>query len=247
VWKSKLVAASPILIRPDTNRDETIRARTIIWTAWRDGLTLWLKLCNVPLDRGGRVHVNPISQCRGHPEVYVAGDLSSFTHTKNKEPLPGLAPVALQEGKHAARNIMRTIQGLPRKPYRYFNKGSMATIGRARAVADFGKVHLSGLPAWLAWCFIHVYFLIGFYSRALVMFRWVYSYFTSNRGARLITGTACSSALIRTPDVSDSASKMVSAPACSRAISAPAATGSTSSDSPPATSTLNPASLNGAA
>ncbi len=226
--------------------DETIRARTIIWTAGVTASPL-AKALNVPLDRGGRVHVNPDLTVPGHPEVYVAGDLSSFTHTKNKEPLPGLAPVALQEGKHAARNIMRTIQGLPRKPYRYFNKGSMATIGRARAVADFGKVHLSGLPAWLAWCFIHVYFLIGFYSRALVMFRWIYSYFTSNRGARLITGTACSSALIRTPDVADSASKMVAAPACSRAI-APAATGSTSSEtSQPATSTLSPASLNGAA
>ena len=202
--------------------DEIIRARTIIWTAGVTASPL-AKDLGVPLDRGGRVHVQPDLTIPGFPEAYVVGDLSSFTHTKNGEPLPGLAPVALQEGKHAARNIMRSVQGIPRRRFRYFNKGSMATIGRARAVADFGKIHLSGFLAWVSWSLIHVYFLIGFYNRALVMFRWMWSYFTSNRGARLITGQLCSTPLLRTPDLPDSASKQVEAPACARSINAPAA------------------------
>jgi NADH dehydrogenase len=230
--------------------NEVIRARTIIWTAGVTASPL-AKTLNVPLDRGGRVHVEPDMTVPGYPEVYVAGDLSSFTHTKNGEPLPGLAPVAIQEGKHAARNIMRTIHGRPRKAYRYFNKGSMATIGRARAVADFGKIHISGFFAWLSWLLIHVYFLIGFYNRTLVLFRWMWSYFTANRGARVITGHMCSAPVVRTPDVADSPSKTEApaiVPSSPAAVTAKAQEGmSGGSAQSTAQSTLAPSSLNGAA
>jgi NADH dehydrogenase len=119
--------------------------------------------------------------------VYVVGDLAVFTHQTGR-PLPGVAPVAIQQGEAAAANIWRTIQGRPRRPFRYFNRGNMATIGRAAAVAHIGPLHLSGVLAWLAWLVVHIYWLIGFDRRIVVLIRWAWLYFTYQRGTRLITG-----------------------------------------------------------
>ncbi|HKS74476.1 MAG TPA: NAD(P)/FAD-dependent oxidoreductase [Terriglobales bacterium] len=145
------------------------------------------KNLGVPLDRAGRVLVNSDLTIPGHPEVFVIGDLASL-NDKNGKPLPGVAPVAMQEGVSAAENIERDLRGEARKDFHYFDKGSLATIGRAAAVAQFGKIHISGFIAWLSWLFIHVFFLIGFRNRMIVLIQWAWSYFTYERGARLITG-----------------------------------------------------------
>ncbi len=143
----------------------------------------------VPLDKPGRVIVNQDLSVPGHPEVFVIGDLANFTPAGEKNPLPGLAPVAMQQGTHAAKNIGADVNGQQRKPFHYRDKGTMATIGRAAAVADLGKFHFSGLVAWLMWLFVHLMFLVGFRNRLLVMIEWAWSYLTYQRSARLITGS----------------------------------------------------------
>jgi NADH dehydrogenase len=124
-----------------------------------------------------------------HSEVFVIGDLAALKDAEGK-PLPGLAPVAMQEGHSVAVNIGHDLRGEPREAFRYIDRGSLATIGRAAAIAQFGKIHLSGFVAWLSWLFIHILFLIGFRNRLIVMIQWAWSYFTYERGARLITGDA---------------------------------------------------------
>jgi NADH dehydrogenase len=166
--------------------DEEIPTYTTVWAAGVTASPLARSL-GVELQKGGRVAVEPDLTLPGHPEVYVAGDLAWFTHQTGK-PLPGVAPVAIQQGKAAARNIIRTVRGEPRRPFRYWNRGNLATIGRASGVGDLGWLHLSGLPAWVAWLVVHIYFLIGFENRLLVLIRWAWAYFTYQRGARLITG-----------------------------------------------------------
>ncbi len=170
--------------------NDVIRARTTLWAAGVAPSPL-ARTLGVPLDRSGRVPVAPDLTLPGHPEVYVIGDLALFTHQPGWKgrPLPGLAPVAIQEGKQAAENIWRTICGRPRRPFRYVDRGNLATIGRAAAVAElpFG-IHLSGFVAWLAWLIVHLYWLIGFENRLLVLIRWAWAYFGYERGARLITG-----------------------------------------------------------
>ncbi|HEV3207503.1 MAG TPA: NAD(P)/FAD-dependent oxidoreductase [Terriglobales bacterium] len=161
-------------------------AAVIIWAAGVAASPLGKKLGG-PVDRAGRVLVNPDLSLPGHPEVFVLGDLAALKDENGKW-LPGVAPVAMQEGRATAHNIAAELHGEPRKNFHYFNKGSLATIGRAAAVADFGKLHISGFLAWLAWLFIHVFFLIGFRNRIMVMIQWAWSYFTHERGARLITG-----------------------------------------------------------
>lgn len=111
-----------------------------------------------------------------------------FTHSRDGKPLPGVAPVAIQQGKHAAENIVRTLRGEPRRGFVYRNRGSLATIGRAEGIADLGPVHLSGFVAWLAWLVVHIYWLIGFENRVVVLLRWAWSFGTGQRGTRLITG-----------------------------------------------------------
>ena len=140
----------------------------------------------VPVDKAGRVIVNKDLTIPGHPEVQVIGDLAHFEDEKGRL-LPGVSPVAMQQGRHAARNILAMVEG--RKPQRfwYWDKGSMATIGRNKAVADLNFVHLSGFPAWLTWLFVHVLFLVSFRNRAAVIMQWAWAYFTFNKGARLIT------------------------------------------------------------
>jgi NADH dehydrogenase len=165
---------------------EKLRAVTVLWAAGVTASPL-AKSLGVPLDRFGRVLVEPDLTIPGHPEVLVIGDLAAFTHQTGK-PLPGVCPVAIQQGRHAARNILRSCQGLSYEPFKYVDKGSLATIGRAAAVAQFGRVKVSGFLAWLAWLFIHIFFLIGFRNRFVVMFEWAWAYFTFQRSARLITG-----------------------------------------------------------
>ena len=165
--------------------DEFIPCRVKIWAAGNTASFVGKSL-GVPVDRVGRVIVQDDLTIPGHPEVQVIGDLANFTG-KDGKPLPGVSPVAMQQGRHAARNILNMIEG--RKPQRfwYFDKGSMATIGRNKAVADLRLLHLSGLPAWVAWLFVHTLFLVGFRNRVVVLFQWAWAYFTFNKGARLIT------------------------------------------------------------
>jgi NADH dehydrogenase len=140
------------------------------------------------LDRAGRVLVAPDLSISGHAEIFVIGDLATFTHQGGK-PLPGVAPVAMQQGAYVARLIRNRTTGRPAPaPFRYFNKGNLATIGRNKAVAEFGRLHISGFAAWFTWVFVHLMYLVEFDNRLLVFTEWVYNYFTRNRGARLITG-----------------------------------------------------------
>ena len=161
-------------------------AATVLWAAGVMASPL-AKSLGVPLDRVGRVLVEPDLTIPGHPEVFVVGDLAAFIH-QTGQPLPGVCPVAIQQGRHTARNILRACAGLPLEPFRYWDKGNLATIGRAHAVADFGRFKVSGFFAWLAWLFVHIFFLIGFRNRFIVLFEWAWAYFTFQRGARLITG-----------------------------------------------------------
>src|SRR5207248_4409249 len=163
-----------------------IPAAVTLWAAGVAASPLGKKLGG-PVDRAGRVLVNPDLTIPGHPEVFVVGDLAALKDESGKW-LPGVAPVAMQEGKATAHNIGNELQGQPRKNFHYWNKGNLATIGRAAAVADFGKIHISGFLAWLSWLCIHIFFLIGFRNRLIVLIQWAWSYFTYERAARLITG-----------------------------------------------------------
>lgn len=165
--------------------DEFIPCRVKIWAAGNTASSVGKSL-GMPVDRAGRVMVNDDLTIPGHPEVQVIGDLSNFSH-QTGEPLPGVSPVAMQQGRHAAANIVMMLQGDRPQRFWYFDKGSMATIGRNKAVADLKFVHLSGIPAWLAWLFVHIIFLVGFRNRLAVLFEWAWAYFSFNKGARLIT------------------------------------------------------------
>ncbi|HZR00051.1 MAG TPA: NAD(P)/FAD-dependent oxidoreductase [Chloroflexota bacterium] len=166
--------------------EERIPAGTIIWAAGVRASELGARL-GVPLDRSGRVPVEPDLTVPGHPEVYVVGDLAAVPG-KDGRPLPGVAQPAIQGGKWAAQNVLRTIRGEPRKPFRYVDLGRMAIIGRGAGVAEIGPLKLGGFVAWLMWLFIHIAYLIGFQNRLLVLTQWAWSYVTYQRAARLITG-----------------------------------------------------------
>jgi NADH dehydrogenase len=163
---------------------ERIPARTVIWAAGNAASPLGATL-GVPLDRQGRVIVNEDCSIPGHPEVFVIGDLAHFG---GETALPGLSPVAMQQGRHVARQIRILLAGGWTQRFEYFDKGTMATIGRNKAVCDAGFMRFSGRLAWLAWLFVHILFLIGFRNRILVMMNWAYAYATYGRSARLITG-----------------------------------------------------------
>jgi NADH dehydrogenase len=164
---------------------EFIPCRVKIWAA--GNLASFVgKTLGAPVDRVGRVIVNDDLTIPGHPEVQVIGDLANFPHQTGK-PLPGISPVAMQQGRHAARNVLAMTQGRKPQRFRYWDKGTMATIGRNKAVADLRFMHLRGLPAWLAWLFVHIVFLVGFRNRLVVLFQWAWAYLTFNKGARLIT------------------------------------------------------------
>ena len=165
--------------------DEFIPCRVKIWAAGNNASFVG-KTLGVPSDRAGRVIVNDDLTIPGRPEVQVIGDLANFPH-QTGQPLPGISPVAMQQGRHGARNVLAMIQGRKPQRFRYWDKGTMATIGRNKAVADLKFVHLSGLPAWLAWLFVHIVFLVGFRNRLLVLVQWAWAYLTFDKGARLIT------------------------------------------------------------
>ena len=163
-----------------------IPCRVKIWAAGNTASFVG-KTLGMPVDKAGRVVVQDDLTIPGHPEVQVIGDLANFTSAKNGQPLPGVSPVAIQQGRHAARNILHMLEGAKPQRFYYWDKGSMATIGRNRAVADLNFVHFSGFPAWLAWLFVHVLYLVGFRNRIAVLFQWAWAYVTFNKGARLIT------------------------------------------------------------
>ena len=164
---------------------ERIAARTVFWTAGVQGAPL-ARCLGVQLDRAGRIHVLPDLSLPDAPDVFAAGDIVHL-ELPGGSPLPGLAPAAIQTGRAAAMNVLASIAGRPRAPFRYRDKGVMATIGKHRAVAQTGRVHLTGYVAWLAWLFVHVLYLIGFRNRVSVLAQWAWSYVFSKRGARLIT------------------------------------------------------------
>ena len=164
---------------------EQIDAENVFWAAGVAASPLGAAL-NVPTDRAGRVYVESDCSIPGHPEVFVIGDLMHLV--QDGHPLPGVAQNAMQSGRHAARMIERDLREQSRLPYRYFDKGNLATIGRAAAVADLRGLHLSGLFAWLIWVFIHILYLIGFRNRLIVMLQWAWAYLMFQRGVRLITG-----------------------------------------------------------
>jgi NADH dehydrogenase len=163
-----------------------IPTQTVIWAAGNMASPL-LKSLHAPLDRIGRAIVEPDCSIPGHPEVFVLGDAAAFNHQEGGT-LPGLSPVAIQMGEYAARTIRGDLAGRPRRPFHYWDKGQLAVIGRGQAVADIWKLHFGGFFAWLAWIFVHIFFLIGFRNRVMVLLEWAWSYLTFGRGARLITG-----------------------------------------------------------
>ena len=144
------------------------------------------------MDKAGRVKVNPDLSVPGHPEIFAIGDLA-LVMDKDGKPVPGICPAAMQMGRHVARVIENELSAganrAARPPFKYWDKGTMATIGRSAAVAWIGRLKISGYPAWLAWLFVHLIFLIGFRNRLAVLLQWTYSYFAYKRGARIITHT----------------------------------------------------------
>jgi NADH dehydrogenase len=167
--------------------DERIDASTVLWAAGVRASPL-LELLGVPLERGGRIRTGPDCAVPGYPEVFCIGDAAVFIEDGSPQPLPGVSPVAMQQGRFVATTIERAIEGLQRGKFTYVDKGSMATIGRSRAVAEIRGIRLSGLIAWLAWLVVHIFYLIDFRNRLLVLIDWAWSYFTYQRGSRLITG-----------------------------------------------------------
>lgn len=169
---------------------EHVPARTVLWAAGVRASGLGQKLAEraqAKTDRAGRVVVEPDLSLPGHPEIHVIGDLASVTGKLGK-PLPGVAPVAMQEGRYVAGLIRRKLRGKTVGRFEYFNKGNLATVGRNKAVADFGFLHVAGFPAWFLWVFVHLMYIVEFENRMLIFVEWVYNYITRNRGARLITG-----------------------------------------------------------
>ena len=176
---------------------ERISARTILWGAGVAASSLGRTL-GAPLDRAGRVRVEPDLSVPGHPEVFVVGDLAAIQ--QDGKPVPGVAPAAMQMGRWAAENVLRDLAGEPRRPFRYRDKGSLATLGRAAAVAELGRFHFHGRPAWVLWLFVHILYLIGFRNRVAVLLQWFWSYLTFSRGARLITYVATAPAEVSPAD-----------------------------------------------
>jgi NADH dehydrogenase len=166
--------------------EKLFSAATILWAAGIAASPLTQSL-GVPLDRAGRVIVEADLSLPQHREVFAIGDITAFLHQGGK-PLPGVSPVAMQQARAVAHTIVNSLQGRASEPFHYKDKGSMATIGRSAAVADFGHMQLTGFLAWLSWLLVHIFFLIGFRNRFIVIFNWMWSYFTYQRGARLITG-----------------------------------------------------------
>jgi NADH dehydrogenase len=164
--------------------DEKIRARTAFWAAGNKASPLG-KFLGAPLDNAGRVEVSPDLSVPGHPEIFAIGDLATFS--QDGRLVPWVAPAAMQQGRFAAKSIIRDLRRQPREKFHYFNKGDLATIGRSRAIADFGRVKFTGRLAWFLWLSVHIMYLVGFRNRIVVFIEWAYAYFTYQAGVRLIT------------------------------------------------------------
>ncbi len=179
-----------VVLKTGEQRHETIHAETILWTAGVKASPLaeiLARAAGVELDRSGRVPVDAACSLRGRPEVFAIGDIASYTY--EGKPLPALAPVAMQQGRYVAKLICSRASSAPSPaPFRYHDRGTMATIGRSAAVADLGWIKLSGFLAWITWLLVHIMYLVQFQNRVMVLFQWAYSYFTRGRAARLITG-----------------------------------------------------------
>lgn len=179
--------------------DMRIEAATVLWAAGVAASPLNQTL-GVPLDRAGRVKVEQSCAIPGYPEAFCIGDAALFVPEGSEQPLPGVSPVAMQQGRFVARQIQRALKNQPPQKFHYLDKGSMATIGRSRAVAEFGNIKLSGFTAWLFWLVVHIYYLIDFRSRILVLINWAWAYLAYERGARLITGREMEPSAARTTD-----------------------------------------------
>ncbi|MEE8433342.1 MAG: NAD(P)/FAD-dependent oxidoreductase [bacterium] len=202
------IEAGKVGIR-DEGGDGQIDAKTVVWAAGVSASPLGAMLgeqTGVTLDRMGRVIVNPDLSIPGNPGIYVIGDLAHYPQAGG-EPLPGLAPVATQQGRYAARHIMAKRKGKPIKEFRYLNKGNLAVIGRNSAVGELGKLRFSGFAAWLVWVFIHIRFLIEFDNKTKVMLQWFWSYIRRKRGARLITGPLTTEPLTTEPSPQEDSGK----------------------------------------
>jgi NADH dehydrogenase len=183
------VRLNSVVTRVDPNAacigGDCIATRTIFWAAGNAASPLSRSL-GAPLDKAGRVMVNPDLSIRDHPEVFVVGDMATLKDTRGVA-VPWVAPAANQEGKRAAENVKLLIAGAPTVAFRYRDKGNLATIGRYKAVADFGSFRVVGWLAWWFWLFVHIMYLVGFRNRVSVLLQWAYSYFTYQRGVRLLT------------------------------------------------------------
>jgi NADH dehydrogenase len=181
---------------------ERVGARTVIWAAGvrASGLGAILgRLTGAPCDQAGRVAVGPDLTLPGHPEVFALGDMVRVREQDGTPAvLPGVAPVAMQQGRYVARVVRERLRGRSTGPFHYLDKGNLATIGRARAVADLHAIRLGGFPAWITWLVVHLWYLIGFQNRLLVFIRWSFSFFTRGRGGRLITDVNQSHAAAQT-------------------------------------------------
>lgn len=172
------------------DQEETVRSHTVLWAAGVRASQMGELLASktgAQLDRAGRVRVDPDLSLAGYPNLFVVGDLAHYAHPDGK-PLPGIAPVAMQQGQYVAKLIQARIQGDPLPTFQYKDSGNLAVIGRNAAVVSMGKLKLSGFPAWLLWLFVHIYYLIEFDNKLMVMTQWGWNYLTNHQGARLITG-----------------------------------------------------------
>jgi NADH dehydrogenase len=184
------VGPEEVGIQTPSGTTEAVHARTAIWAAGVNASGLAAKLAGkagIDLDRAGRVTVGPDLTLPGHPEVLALGDMVRVQAPDGSiQPLPGLAPVAMQQGRYVARAVRARLRGRTPRPFHYRDKGNLATIGRSKAVADVKGLRVAGFPAWALWLLVHLFYLIGFQNRLLVFLRWTISFLTRGRGARLI-------------------------------------------------------------
>lgn len=187
-------------------KTESLAARTVLWAGGVTTTPFGEKLAKrtkAETDRSGRIKVGPDLTIPNYPDIFIIGDLANTVDKKGKS-LPGVAQVAMQGGSYAARAIRARVQGKqPPRPFHYFNKGDLAVIGRAAAVANILGVHISGWPAWLIWLFVHLMYIVEFQSRILVFIQWGFEYLTFSRGARLITGTAATDSVTKAENLGD--------------------------------------------
>jgi NADH:quinone reductase (non-electrogenic) len=214
------IARDSVAIRGPGGDVERVDARTVIWAA---GVTaselaaLLAREAGLEVDRAGRVTVDPDLTLPGHPEVFALGDMVRVqARDGTLVPLPAVAPVAMQQGRYAARAIAERAHGATIGPFRYVDKGNLATIGRSKAVADIKGIHVAGFPAWVVWLVVHLFYLIGFQNRLLVLLRWTISFLTHGRGARLIVERDLAHALPAAADGTSSEGHDVGAPPASR-------------------------------